>query len=981
METNTETERFLTEEEIKYIIENSIIKTKFITDEVENQVISNITIPLFYALKTVLLLPSRINELAKEIKNHYIRARQKTNERVGFTATEALAAPLIQGSLNAFHSSGGLNENLIQRLTQILTATEQKNPYYILYIDEKKSQNLDKYIKQIYNVVLSDIVNMNEELIISIEDILDNNENFPYWYNVFINNYLPDLSSYFNNNSYKNSVFYANNINNIVRLNVSGLDMYKNTITFSRIFDKLNIVRNNEKRFMFVMSPMFKRQTTIQKIIRKRIYEFDIEEPYFYIDIFYNEANYDEREIFLNYFINNIIHSIQIKGIEKINYISKIEKNILSSLRFEEKVNIPLIFEQTKNSYLRNQTEFQNTFGDSRVNPENLWDINLNEQYIISNGIKRNLIRDIIKECNLEIVNETEQDLRIKINKNTLIDNEILNNLLSLDIILKYLIDNVNNIDIKNILIMIRSNMKPDDLKFSFKSPNGNKNKEMEEYFKDNDINLDFKNGRYYLTINNKNLKQSLSYDNVKSKVLTLKDIINTFNLYKIDYKDSEGIFYNTETKKYFKFDKNEFSFTISNEKLFKRNITKKNIIDAFNKLNIRCENINTKFYIIINNEFTEYIKDQIVGPIEIINYKIKKAENKHEEYIKNILDGIVKNIKNYIDVDYIKKINEEFVNDELRNEVVLKKLKEDGKLYLRKILNISSTEELNKEDSKEEIELKNLLNSESIKDETYGKILKFGESLNVSKEDNNLYLKSRFFVLRLDILQTKDKDLQRGDITQKIKKEKEQSLGKSKVFDKIMSELPFIDKTLSYSSDVNDNYRYFGIEAARNFTLLTIFNLIKGNGDYLNARHISLLADFMFLHGIVTKISSVAIVAQKVGFMEKISIGSIRETLQKCSGKEDLVSDISSCIMIGKESSKGVIPNEKNIEIENLTKAIEEMEEVKIEEKHLTFELLNSKDIVRILDKDIKTIVEGIDVEIDVPEIEVIEDFEFTLF
>lgn len=904
-----ETPRLLTDDEIKYIIENSIIKTDFVSPAVEKQVIDNISLPLYYKLKTVLLKPSKIESLIKNIKRQYVQARQVQNSRVGFTTAEAVIQPLTQAALNAFHSSGGLNENLIQRLTQLLTATVQKNPYYILYVKDNKQHKIDDYMRDIKYIVLSDIIEMNEEFIIQVGDIIKDNK-FPSWYKTFVDNFISDSIPFFGNFIYNQSSFYNKNM---IRLTISGLELYKNRISISKLYKSLEDFRKNKKEFTFIISNLMVKKSTIQKIIRKNIYEIEIDEPYFYVDIFYAGEDSEETELLLNEFINESIHRIRLNGIDKINYVTKLEKNLLACFRFQDKTN----------------------------SDENIWDINLNEQYIISNGINLDRVKELIKMCDLDIINIEDYDIKVRI-KN--IDQDIIKNVINLQVILKYLSKISENVETRKIITMIISNMKKVEPYFIYRE---NKDTVLERKLEELDIKYEYKNKKYFI----KETKDVVKLNEIP-KMYLLND-----KLYAID--------------------PNEYSFHIPKEKLFKRNITSQQIVNIFKEVNYNCKVINDNYYVMLDkDDLSELIKYN-VGPIDIIKYKINKTENDYNDNITNTINNIVDKLK-VQKYDLLLSIIDDL---EIKNyDTILNKIEkfETTDEYL--ITSLKDIKILIKEDKDTQTLSQDIINYskeliKNIKREQFNKIF----NIRPIQKDN-VYIKSRFNIIRLDVTQTKFDKMY--DITERIRKEKEEESEKSKTFSEIMYKLPFIDKSLSYSSDVNDMIKYYGIDVGRNFIVLNMYNLISGNGDYINSRHITLLADFMFLSGSITKITSKSIIAQKSTMLEKLSTGSVRNNLQACMGTKDSVEGISSCIMLGKKSSEGVEPDERKRELEQLEKIIEEeeLQEIDVELKTQFVETLTTNDIVRLIDTNIKEKVDGIETELKLPEIYQFEYIDITL-
>jgi len=120
--------------------------------------------------------------------------------------------------------------------------------------------------------------------------------------------------------------------------------------------------------------------------------------------------------------------------------------------------------------------------------------------------------------------------------------------------------------------------------------------------------------------------------------------------------------------------------------------------------------------------------------------------------------------------------------------------------------------------------------------------------------------------------------------------------------------EIPFIDKTRTYTNNFIELYNMYGIECARTFLLFEFTNIVNASGGYINPRHIELLVDKMTHTGIVRAISRNGIDSNQY---EPISRASFEEVMKhlinSASFSEvDHLQGISNNIALGKPIRAG---------------------------------------------------------------------------
>lgn len=118
----------------------------------------------------------------------------------------------------------------------------------------------------------------------------------------------------------------------------------------------------------------------------------------------------------------------------------------------------------------------------------------------------------------------------------------------------------------------------------------------------------------------------------------------------------------------------------------------------------------------------------------------------------------------------------------------------------------------------------------------------------------------------------------------------------------------PLVDPRRTISNNPHEIMRTFDAEAARNFIARDFYDMISGNGSYVNSRHISLVADFMTNMGVITPITSRGISRQNRGVFADASFEHPVEFFNKAaiSGRWEDVTSTSTCIFIGKRALVG---------------------------------------------------------------------------
>lgn len=119
----------------------------------------------------------------------------------------------------------------------------------------------------------------------------------------------------------------------------------------------------------------------------------------------------------------------------------------------------------------------------------------------------------------------------------------------------------------------------------------------------------------------------------------------------------------------------------------------------------------------------------------------------------------------------------------------------------------------------------------------------------------------------------------------------------------KVLLTHPDIDPTRTICNNPHEILNTLDVEAARNFIARDFYEMIIGNGSYVNQRYISIIADFMTNQGLVLPITSRGIARQNRGAFADASFEQPVEHFIKSAltGKNEIVASTSACIFMGK--------------------------------------------------------------------------------
>ncbi len=132
------------------------------------------------------------------------------------------------------------------------------------------------------------------------------------------------------------------------------------------------------------------------------------------------------------------------------------------------------------------------------------------------------------------------------------------------------------------------------------------------------------------------------------------------------------------------------------------------------------------------------------------------------------------------------------------------------------------------------------------------------------------------------------------------------------------------IDINHTYSNNVYEILANFGIEAARNFLIMELNNMMNVSGSYIDPRHVILIVDFITYDGNLKPLTYVGVKEQPTGALAMASFERSFDALIPAAvfGKEEQLTSVSGSIFVGKKIPTGTGYNT------NFMKVDAEMEE-----------------------------------------------------
>ena len=122
------------------------------------------------------------------------------------------------------------------------------------------------------------------------------------------------------------------------------------------------------------------------------------------------------------------------------------------------------------------------------------------------------------------------------------------------------------------------------------------------------------------------------------------------------------------------------------------------------------------------------------------------------------------------------------------------------------------------------------------------------------------------------------------------------------------MLSLDFIDVTKTISNDIQEVYKTFGIEAARNAIFQELTEVIEFDSTYINYHHLSMLCDRMTYNSKMTSIFRHGINNDDIGPLAKASFEETPEMFLKAArhAELDAMRGVSANVMCGQQGFFG---------------------------------------------------------------------------
>jgi len=134
----------------------------------------------------------------------------------------------------------------------------------------------------------------------------------------------------------------------------------------------------------------------------------------------------------------------------------------------------------------------------------------------------------------------------------------------------------------------------------------------------------------------------------------------------------------------------------------------------------------------------------------------------------------------------------------------------------------------------------------------------------------------------------------------------------------------PLIDPSTTISSNPHEVLYTLGIEAARNFMIKSYVDIIQANDEYVNARHITLIADYQTSKGTLSPFTSKGSATQNTGTLAKASFEEPIPAFVDAAifGKSEEIKSTSTSIFVGKRMIMGTGAFKTRIDTEALNNA-----------------------------------------------------------
>lgn len=134
----------------------------------------------------------------------------------------------------------------------------------------------------------------------------------------------------------------------------------------------------------------------------------------------------------------------------------------------------------------------------------------------------------------------------------------------------------------------------------------------------------------------------------------------------------------------------------------------------------------------------------------------------------------------------------------------------------------------------------------------------------------------------------------------------------------------PDVDPQTTISTNPHEVLKTLGIEAARNFLIKSYIDIVEANDEYVNARHVMIVADYQTSRGILSPITSKGSAQQNSGTLAKASFEEPMPAFIDAAvfGKSEEIKNTSTSIFVGKRMIMGTGAFKSRVDKEALERA-----------------------------------------------------------
>ena len=179
---------------------------------------------------------------------------------------------------------------------------------------------------------------------------------------------------------------------------------------------------------------------------------------------------------------------------------------------------------------------------------------------------------------------------------------------------------------------------------------------------------------------------------------------------------------------------------------------------------------------------------------------------------------------------------------------------------------------------------------------------------------------------------------------------------------------LDYIDKHRTYSNDIQEIYRVFGVEATRQSIFNEISEVIEFDGTYINFHHITMLCDRMCCNDKLVSIFRHGINNDDIGPIAKASFEETPEMFLKAArhGELDNMKGVSSNIMCGQQGYYGTSSFQVMLDLKEVIEINKSSEQIELKPS-ITDEEFIDKEFGEIEDQNEICSLNNLSINVDI--------------